>query len=565
MKLTKEQEEILEIDLLNKDKNIVVIKALAGTGKTTTLVEKVKHHPELNFCYLSFNKAIKEDIDKVIDKDNISNLKGYTMHGLSYRNVMKEFGFPTIQNLSVDNIQNVFSGDYGLKPWTIYKVISLFNKYCNQVLSFKEYKEHVMSMTPIELSYLGFTEDKMSFFHVCFDYVEKLYNKMVNKQAGFITHNFYLKYFMDNLDKFNFDEYQVFLFDEAQDLNEPMAMFVKEIVKRKAPLILVGDTHQSIYSFIKSIDVMSLLEEQLPERVITKQLTNSFRFGGSTEIENSCNKILSMRNDLIIGAANYEDDTITTIAYLSRANRPVFSKCLELIEEGTKFDLIGGIDSFDLKTISDIYSLMACNYSSIKNKYIASFNSIDDFAVEIAKNDDIELLSKFLIADICKKKGKSPEVMFNLISENINIKSNIKVGTIHKTKGLGFDKVELMDGSHAERIIGFTDDADLTYTIDRKIYKVLQLKKETNVYEELNILYVGLSRAKKKLYVGNNTYRETLSFITKLQNNELESIEIPHLGHNKDFYLIDECLILSKREANIWLTKAKGKKAKKDE
>lgn len=563
--LTEQQKDILDIDLKDKDRNIVLIPALAGSGKTTTLLEKVKKHPDLNFCYLSFNRAIKEEIEKVVKKDNLDNLSPMTMHGLSYKNVLPKFGYPPINNLSVDNIQRMFPNEYNLKVWMIYKTILLFNKYCNQVLSFKEYKEEVYKMSEKELSYLGFTKNNLGLFSQCFDYVERLYNNFVSKKSGFITHNFYLKYFIDNLDSFNFKEYDVFLFDEAQDLNEPMAVFVREIIKKNIPLILVGDTNQTIYGFIKSIDVISQIDEALPDRVIKKQLTKSFRFPNNSVIENNCNLILNLRDEEIEGVANYDNlEEITTEGYLSRINKTIFEKCLELIEEEKTFDLMGGIESFDLNTINDIYSLMVFNKSVIKNKYIKSFDTIEDLIATVNENSDIELGSNITIASICKKNSKTPEEMFRLIRNNIDIKSNIKVGTIHKTKGLGFDYVEIMSHS-GDKYLGMSDEQKIKKSVEDETYTVLTLKDKTNTYEEFNILYVGMSRAKKKLTINDTSYYNTIQLLKNINSGTIEIIEIDNSiirGKQEKYIKLDDDNLIHQKDFDIYLNKIKGRKRK---
>lgn len=40
---------------------VMVVMALAGTGKTTTLVEYARRRPNLKFIYLTFNRSIMED------------------------------------------------------------------------------------------------------------------------------------------------------------------------------------------------------------------------------------------------------------------------------------------------------------------------------------------------------------------------------------------------------------------------------------------------------------------------------------------------------------------------
>ena len=556
MELTKEQQEILDVDLFNSDKKVLVINALAGSGKTTTLIEKVKKHPELKFCYLSFNKAIKEDVNEIINKQNISNLSGLTMHGLAYREVLKKFGYPPIQNLNVSNVQQLLKGEYGIQVWMIYKTILLFNRYCNQVLNFNDFKDKVREMTPTELSFLGFNDKNIHLFDNCIKYVEIVYNKMLNRQSNFITHNFYLKYFIDNLKEFNFNDFDMFLFDEAQDLNEPMAVFVKEIVNKEIPVILVGDYHQTIYGFIRSIDIMALLEKKASEIVIKKQLTNTFRFESASKIESECNIILGLRKEKIKGKASFTDKNINNEAFLSRVNKSIFDKCLELIDDGKKYDLIGGIKSFDIDTITDIYYLIKGFYKSIKNKYISSFSGVSNFILSITENNDIELMSNFLIASICDSKGVSPEQLFTVIEKNIDYQSNIKVGTIHKTKGLGFDYVKILEYNTDEYLLGLTDSTEIEICLEGDDYKVLTLT-DTNLFEEINILYVGISRAKKQIDISHNCYVNTLSFIKQINENKLIKLKHPSDIKN-NYFKINDTYVISENTLKQWKKKAKG-------
>ena len=53
MNLTVEQTDIIEYD------GDSVINAVAGSGKTFTLVEKVKRHPDRKFLYVVYNRPAK--------------------------------------------------------------------------------------------------------------------------------------------------------------------------------------------------------------------------------------------------------------------------------------------------------------------------------------------------------------------------------------------------------------------------------------------------------------------------------------------------------------------------
>jgi superfamily I DNA/RNA helicase len=86
IKLTEEQQEILR-SVKKEDK--IKIKAYAGTGKTTTLLQIVKHNPNKNFLIVAFNKSVQKEIQKKIKKEKLKNAVVYTLHSLAYAVVFK--------------------------------------------------------------------------------------------------------------------------------------------------------------------------------------------------------------------------------------------------------------------------------------------------------------------------------------------------------------------------------------------------------------------------------------------------------------------------------------------
>ena len=86
MRLTEEQKEILNAV---KNESRVKIKAYAGTGKTTTLVEVIKDNPDKNFLVVAFNKSVQEEFKKRAKKENLKNVVVYTLHSLAYSQVFK--------------------------------------------------------------------------------------------------------------------------------------------------------------------------------------------------------------------------------------------------------------------------------------------------------------------------------------------------------------------------------------------------------------------------------------------------------------------------------------------
>jgi len=83
MDLTKEQ-----IDIINSSGNIK-INAVAGSGKTTTIIEYAKSRPKNSkILYLAFNKSVKIDAIKKFADKGLSNVKIETAHSLAYRHIV---------------------------------------------------------------------------------------------------------------------------------------------------------------------------------------------------------------------------------------------------------------------------------------------------------------------------------------------------------------------------------------------------------------------------------------------------------------------------------------------
>ena len=83
MKLTKEQ-----TDIINSTGNIK-INAVAGSGKTTTIIEYARTRPaESRILYLAFNKSVKLEAVRKFEEKGLHNVKVETAHSLAYRYIV---------------------------------------------------------------------------------------------------------------------------------------------------------------------------------------------------------------------------------------------------------------------------------------------------------------------------------------------------------------------------------------------------------------------------------------------------------------------------------------------
>jgi len=83
MKLTDEQK-----DIINSNGDII-INAVAGSGKTTTIIEYARARPKTaKILYLAFNKSVKLEAIKKFAEKGLSNVTVETAHSLAYKNIV---------------------------------------------------------------------------------------------------------------------------------------------------------------------------------------------------------------------------------------------------------------------------------------------------------------------------------------------------------------------------------------------------------------------------------------------------------------------------------------------
>lgn len=79
-KPTKEQQKIINNI---KRKNNVIVNAVAGSGKTTTILSLAKQLSNKKILLLTYNKKLKIETKEKIEKNNIKNIDIFTFHGFA--------------------------------------------------------------------------------------------------------------------------------------------------------------------------------------------------------------------------------------------------------------------------------------------------------------------------------------------------------------------------------------------------------------------------------------------------------------------------------------------------
>ena len=260
MELTSEQ-----YDIINSTGNIK-INAVAGSGKTTTIIEYAKARPKTaKILYLAFNKSVKLEAQKKFAGKGLSNVKVETAHSLAYKNIVFRHGYKVRpQDFKTNEIAGLLNLQANGEKHAEYIIANHINKFITYFCNSDKQKIQ-------DLNYLDtIAEGKAKKFVTTFySYIEKqtrlLLSKM-NKGEIEITHDFYLKKFQLSNPTLPYD---YILFDEGQDASPAM---LDIFFKQKSTKVIVGDTHQQIYGWRYAVNSLEKADFK------TYHLSTSFRF-----------------------------------------------------------------------------------------------------------------------------------------------------------------------------------------------------------------------------------------------------------------------------------------------
>ena len=310
--------------------------------------------------------------------------------------------------------------------------------------------------------------------------IEYLFQATLDKKLP-ITHDFYLKYYQMWENKGLEKQYDFILLDEAQDTNEIMLdIFLENDCKK----IFVGDTFQSIYGFNNSINAFEIVETN-------HHLSLSQSFRCKQEILDYAMFFLRVFADrdfmpMISGFSG--DEEITTKAFISRTNAGIMRFLVDLYksdsfehkeyrllkEPNSIFEPIWAIEFFSSKEFDRIPQ----RYS-----YIKKFNNFKELEEYIEEVEDAELAQAIkLSGGLSRLEIREIQHLAQSLYANKNAKNTIT--NAHQSKGLEWDEV----------ILG-SDFFDLY----EKQLGVRKQKEEKNFQQELNLFYVAITRAKKRL------------------------------------------------------------------
>ncbi len=495
-------EQISIYDFVRFSEGNLLIRARAGSGKTTTLVEISKIIPtDCSSTFLAYNRHIKKELKSKLP----SHVFCYTLHGLGKGAIMRKYKDCVVDEFKSDKVIQKH-----LKKWNLDQIIDV-GKYLGNIKKI------------VDLVRLTLTSNKSKVLDLCEKYgieflpedVDRVFlvlEEMLNdKKTMDFTDMVYLPVADPKIWIFPQD---YVLVDEAQDLNKAQQELIKKMVKRDKSgkqtgrLIFVGDDMQAIYGFTGSDTYSFLNLSKLPNTTVLP-LTTTFRCGRLIveEAKTIVSDIKAMDNaheGLVRILDKKQERTVLDEArdgdfILSRKTLPLVKLFFEFLVANKKAHING----------SDIGNTLIAfteNSKSLSQLDATLTNKIKDFQKKLTKAgilnfDDnlgyVDLTDKVGILRFLMKMVKTIDDLkqrINYIFRD-NDSSGIILSTVHKAKGLEADRVFIV------------------------MPKDMPLKTGLawQYGQEINLKYIAITRAKNELIydykwdVDDSSYKRSIA------------------------------------------------------
>lgn len=459
-----------------------VVGAVAGSGKTTTIVKALKFtSPDDKVAFVAFNRHIAKELGKRAPE----HVHVSTLHSLGYGNVRNALGkveveprklWHIIADVAEEVVENYETFDtLQANGQSISRLVSL----CKATLQepTPENLEWIADRWNIETN--GITE-------IIHKLVAQVYQKSI-EQTEVIDYDdmiFFSATGVVPCEKFDF-----LFVDECQDLNKAQIAMALKSIKDSGRIIAVGDEFQSIYGFRGAdVDAIPNIIEALSATVLP--LSISYRCPTS-------HVALAQRLVPHIKAADWAKEgiieNISSYEFLSkvqagdlvlcRCNAPLIEPAFSLIRQGIKAVILGRDIGKSLMNLVKkvqkrrrVYGLADTLNALMEygNEEVRKLNRLNKSIRAQSLRDRIETI--IALSDGCSTVAQLERKVSQVFSDDAE---GITFSSVHKAKG---------------------GEADRVFILRPDLMPHPKAKADWERQQERNIEYVALTRSKAELY-----------------------------------------------------------------
>lgn len=488
-------------DFVANGKGNGIVSAVAGSGKTTTIVEAMKGVSG-STLFLAFNKSIATEL-------KLKGVNASTFHSLCYGPVTR---FLNVRNVDSDKVRGLVAEykaalDPRKNPMGLHKLDRVEFPMFQNVDNFWNYGSFATKLVGLARN-MGVGVLIADEFAVWEDLVahHDLKTEKGNVWDGIkfarelfrVSEESNLIDFDDLLYKaikldINLPQYDFVFVDEAQDTNPVQIAIIKKVVANGGRVIFVGDDAQAIYGFRGAgSDSMQLLTEAFD--CVALPLTITYRCPVSVvEYAKRWVSELEAAPGAVDGEVQHLDTDWDPSLFeahdmvVCRMSAPLVKLAYKCVKANKRVYIVGKEIGDSLKSL--VKQMGASDIDTLVNRLNAYFDreiaklDTDKDAPKIAALEDKQDALLFLCSILTENK-RTVETLNASIDYLFAARDGAtRMCTIHKAKGLEADNVFWLNSSASEFI------------------KSTWAKQEWQKKQEDNLQYVAATRAKKALFL----------------------------------------------------------------
>ncbi len=466
-----------------------VIEAVAGAGKTTTLIEAVSMMKGQVFLG-AYNKAISVDIANKLTSKGIDStrVKSATMHSAGFSAVKRMWRDTRIDGKKMQDIGNSMKLNPAFPMVLALKLASLAKQegiYIDDYVDLHAVADHhnLSDDLPATCS----MDTVISVVH---EMLEKS-NKSCEQVVDFDD-----MIYAPLLSGARFFQHDWVLVDEAQDTNRVRRMLAAQILRPNGRLIAVGDSRQAIYGFTgASADSLDLIANQF--KCVRLPLTVTYRCPKAIVTHaQKWVKHIEAHETAPEGIVRELDRTLLFKEKLTRHDaivcrnvKPLVEVAYGLLQNGTPCHIEGRdvgkslivmVKRFKVSTLAELDTNLREWFEKEKDR-LAKSEQGDKIA---SLEDKVTTLLSVIHYQI-KKGNTTPGAVIKFLDGIFEdtlegkVAGSVTLATIHKSKGREWDKV---------------------YLLGRNLFMPSKYaKQDWQLVQETNLIYVAITRAKKEL------------------------------------------------------------------
>lgn len=502
---TKEQDAIWK-EMVEGDSHLVV-EAFAGTGKTFTMVEGIKRlmkEDNGNIAFVAFNKSIATELQEKVPDE----VTACTMHSHGFAAIRNAFGKVKVNSYKTVNfLEKHYGGRDNLTPQDIIKINAaekLIGLCKNTLTGFYTEGAYMVDAKDLETLCDQYDVECNDSKKEIFDLVPQIL--MLSAEQ---THeiDFDDMIWFPVIHNLKLERYDVFIVDEAQDLNRVQQEIALKSITKHGRLMLVGDRFQSIYGF-RGADILSIprmidtlkatklgvevrpltFTRRCPQThvALAKHLVPDFNalpkaVKGTVSILQKHDALDTMQpNDMV----------------LCRVNAPLIGIALRLISRGVRAqvqgrDIARTLKAFIKKSNADQVAQLVIwcqRYLEDETARLQASRKKKEVIAQLIENLEDKISCINILCDgllYIEDVYKRIDSLFK--DADGNVVGYVLCSSVHRAKGMEADRVFIVRP------------------------ELMPHPKATDQQQEANIKYVALTRSKRDLYLVVEAHQASLT------------------------------------------------------